>query len=42
MVNQTNLYARQRHNISPDLKWTPVTVEEMPGSTCGLLCASDS
>ena len=29
MVNQTNLYARQRQQICHDPRWTPVTVEEV-------------
>ena len=29
MVNQTNLYARQRQQTRPDPRWTPVTGEEM-------------
>ena len=29
MVNQTNLYARQKQQIHPDPRWTPVIVEEM-------------
>ena len=29
IVNQTNLYARQRQQTRPDPRWTPVTEEEM-------------
>ena len=39
MVNQTNLYARQRQQIHPDPRWMPVTVEEMK-AWLGLLVAT--